>query len=68
MADVGIAGFQLAYVGAGGGQTVEEPMFFGDAEWYEAVRHAAAEADRLDTLAGLIVGRLAGGSTKLRRG
>jgi hypothetical protein len=44
---VGIAGFQLADVNFGGGQTVEQPVDFGSAEWLDAVRHAAAEADRL---------------------
>lgn len=43
----GIAGFQLADVNAGGGQTVSNPIVFGTAEWLDAVRHAAAEADRL---------------------
>ena len=47
MKRVGIAGFQLADVSAGGGQTVARPIDFGSPEWYDAVRHAAAEADRL---------------------
>jgi hypothetical protein len=47
MKRVGIAGFQLADVGTGGGQTVERPIQFGSLEWYDAVRHAAAEAERL---------------------
>jgi hypothetical protein len=47
MQRVGIAGFQLADVSAGGGQSVEPKIEFGSPEWYAAVRHAAAEADRL---------------------
>jgi hypothetical protein len=48
MQRVGIAGFQLADVSAGSGQTIDEPLAFGTPEWYAAVRHAAAEAERLD--------------------
>jgi hypothetical protein len=47
MKRVGIAGFQLADVNAGRGQTVEPTVPFGTPEWFDAVRHAAAEADRL---------------------
>ena len=47
MKRAGIAGFQLADVNAGGGQSVEKKVVFGTPEWFEAVRHAAAEADRL---------------------
>jgi hypothetical protein len=47
MKRVGIAGFQLADVAAGGGQTVPRKIVFGTPEWLDAVRHAAAEADRL---------------------
>ncbi len=47
MKRAGIAGFQLADVSAGSGQTVEKKIFFGSPEWYDAVHHAAAEADRL---------------------
>lgn len=47
MKRVGIGGFQLADVSAGGGQTVEPKIPFGSPEWLDAVRHAAAEADRL---------------------
>jgi hypothetical protein len=47
MKRVGIAGVQLADVNAGGGQTVEKKIVFGTPEWLDAVRHAAAEADRL---------------------
>lgn len=43
----GIAGFQLADVAYGGGQTVSKKTVFGTAEWLEAVRHAATEAERL---------------------
>ena len=47
MKRVGIGGFQLADVAAGSGQTVEPKILFGTPEWFDAVRHAAAEADRL---------------------
>ena len=47
MRRVGIAGFQLADVNFGGGQSVDPPVDFGSPEWLDAVRHAAAEADRL---------------------
>lgn len=47
MKRAGIAGFQLADVNAGGGQTVDQKIVFGSPEWFDAVRHAAAEADRL---------------------
>jgi alpha-L-rhamnosidase len=47
MKRVGIAGFQLADVNAGGGQTVDQKIVFGTPEWLDAVRHAASEADRL---------------------
>lgn len=47
MKRIGIGGFMLADVNAGRGQTVEPKTPFGTPEWFEAVRHAAAEADRL---------------------
>ena len=47
MKRVGIGGFQLADVASGSGQTVDKKIFFGSPEWYDAVRHAASEADRL---------------------
>jgi hypothetical protein len=47
MKRVGIAGMQMSDVGAGGGQTVEPKIPWGTPEWYDAVRYAAAEADRL---------------------
>ncbi len=47
MKSVGIGGFQLADVAAGGGQTVDKKINFGTPEWYHAVRHAAEEAKRL---------------------
>ncbi len=47
MKRAGIAGFQLADVAFGAGQTVEHKIEFGSPEWYDAVRHAAAEAQRL---------------------
>jgi hypothetical protein len=47
MKRVGIGGFMLADVNYGQGQEVEPKTPFGTPEWYDAVRHAAAEADRL---------------------
>jgi len=47
MRRVGIGGFQLADVNFGSGQSVEPKTPFGSAEWLEALRHAAVEADRL---------------------
>ena len=47
MKRAGIGGFQLADVAAGGGQTVDRKILFGTPEWLDAVRHAAAEAERL---------------------
>ena len=47
MKRVGIAGFQLADVNAGGGQIVDDKIVFGTPQWYDAVRHAASDADRL---------------------
>ena len=48
MKRAGIGGFQLADVAAGQGQAVEKKILFRSPEWLEAVRHAAAEADRLN--------------------
>jgi hypothetical protein len=47
MKRAGIGGFQLADVSIGSGQTVDRKLAFGTPEWLDAVRHAAAEADRL---------------------
>jgi hypothetical protein len=47
MKRAGIAGFQLADVSTGRGQTVEKKVEFGSPDWFAAVRHAASEADRL---------------------
>jgi hypothetical protein len=47
MKRVGLGGFMLADVNYGRGQTVEPKTPFGTPAWYDAVRHAAAEADRL---------------------
>ncbi len=44
---VGIGGFQLVDVAAGGGQTVDKKINFGTPEWYGAVHHAAIEGKRL---------------------
>jgi len=47
MKRVGIGGAQLADVSFGMGQTVEQKIVFGSPEWFDAVRHAASEAQRL---------------------
>lgn len=47
MKSVGIGGFMLADVASGGGQNVETKIPFGTPQWFDAVHHAAAEADRL---------------------
>src|SRR5579875_3682551 len=47
MKRVGIGGFQLVDVAAGGGQSVEKKISFRTPEWYHAVRHSAVEARRL---------------------
>jgi len=48
MKRVGIAGFQLADVNFGSGQEVNDKVKFGTDEWYDAVKYAATEAERLD--------------------
>ncbi len=48
MKRVGIAGFQLADVSFGMGQTIDHKVMFGSAEWLDAVKHTAEEAVRLD--------------------
>ena len=48
MKRVGIAGFQISDVAAGSGQVVDKKINFGTPEWYNAVRHAAEEAQRLN--------------------
>jgi len=48
MKRVGIGGFQLVDVAAGGGQTVETKINFGTSEWLHAVKHAAEEGKRLN--------------------
>lgn len=47
MKRVGIGGMMLADVAAGAGQTVETKIPFRSPEWYDAVKHTAAEASRL---------------------
>lgn len=47
MKRVGLGGFMLADVNVGGGQTVEPKTPYGTPEWYQAVKYAATEADRL---------------------
>ncbi len=48
MQRVGIAGFQLADVSLGGGQTTDNKILFGTPEWYQHVYHAAKEAEHLN--------------------
>ncbi|MEJ2648435.1 MAG: glycosyl hydrolase, partial [Sedimentisphaerales bacterium] len=49
MKRVGIVGAQAADIGSsmGGGQTIENPIFFFTPEWFDAIKHAASESDRL---------------------
>jgi len=48
MRRVGIAGFQLADVSFGSGQTIDDKVLFGTPEWLASVRYAAQEAERLN--------------------
>jgi len=48
MKRIGIAGFQLADVNFGGGQTIDNKIRFGTDEWYSAVKYSAEEAEKLD--------------------
>jgi hypothetical protein len=48
MKRVGIGGAHMADIGgAGGGQTIDNPLTFFTPEWFDTVKHAAAECDRL---------------------
>ena len=47
MKRVGIGGAQMADIGFGGGQIVQNKIEFFTPEWFDAIRHAAAESDRL---------------------
>ncbi len=47
MKSSGIGGMQLADVAAGQGQVTSEKIVFRSDEWFNAVRHAASEAERL---------------------
>lgn len=47
MKRVGIGGAQVADIGIGGGQAIDEPIAFFTPEWFDALEHAAAESDRL---------------------
>ena len=47
MKRVGIGGFQLCDVAPGSGQTVDPKLEFMTPLWLDAVKHSAAEADRL---------------------
>lgn len=47
MKRAGIGGFQAFDVSIGGGQTVEKKIKYMTPEWFELIKHTAAEADRL---------------------
>jgi hypothetical protein len=47
MKSVGIAGAQMADIGRAGGQNIDHPIEFFTPEWFDTVRYAASEADRL---------------------
>ncbi len=47
MKRVGIGGAHMADIGSAGGQTIEKKIEFFTPEWFDALRHAAAESDRL---------------------
>jgi hypothetical protein len=47
MKRIGIGGAQMADIGMGGGQAIEKKIEFFTPEWLDAIRHAAAESDRL---------------------
>ncbi|MBN1571333.1 MAG: glycoside hydrolase [Acidobacteria bacterium] len=47
MKRIGIGGAQVADIGMSGGQTIEKKIEFFTPEWLDAIRHAAAESDRL---------------------
>jgi len=47
MKRVGIGGFQLSDVGAGGGQTVEPKVLFESPLWFQDVKYSAELADKL---------------------
>jgi hypothetical protein len=47
MKRIGIGGAQMADIGQGGGQAITNPITFFTPAWFDALRHAAAECDRL---------------------
>src|SRR6185295_8607079 len=47
MKRVGIGGAQAADIGNPGGQNIETPITFFTPEWFDVIKHAAAESDRL---------------------
>ncbi len=47
MKRVGIGGAHMADIGQPGGQKVDNPITFFTPIWFDAVKHAAAESDRL---------------------
>lgn len=48
MKRIGIGGVQLADVGFGVGQSIEQKVPYGSPEWLEYIRHATAKADELE--------------------
>jgi len=53
MKRVGIGGAQAADIGMGGGQTIENPISFFSPEWFDDIKFAAEESDRLDLEMGI---------------
>lgn len=53
MKRAGLGGFMMADVSVGGGQVVERKVPYGTPEWFDAVRYAADEAERLGLEMGL---------------
>ena len=47
MKRVGIGGAQMADIGQGSGQTITNPITFFTPEWFDTVKFAASESDRL---------------------
>ena len=47
MKRAGIGGAQIADIGLAGGQVIENKIEFFTPEWFDMIRHAAAESDRL---------------------
>ena len=47
MKRIGIGGAQMADIGMGGGQIITNPITFFTPRWFDMVKHAAAESQRL---------------------